>query len=95
MKQKQPNHKPNHEEDSRSLFTEPPLPQMRQENGIVGIVPAQIVLAGRDGFTNQLAGLGAASPLMAAGTFVRSGLTNQQEMLTTLYRENSIAKRAH
>ena len=93
MKHKQPNRKPNCEEDSRSLFTEPPFPQMRQENGIVGIVPAQIVLAGRDGFTNQLAGLGAASPLMAAGTFVRSGLTNQQEMLTTLYRENSIAKR--
>ena len=44
------------------------------------------LLPARDGYTNQSAFLGAASPQMAEGTFVRSNLTWNQELLTTVYR---------
>ena len=47
----------------------------------------------RDGYQNALAGLGDASPLLASGTFLRSGLTSDIALLTTLYRESWLAKR--
>lgn len=56
-------------------------------------LPAQVVMMAQDGYTNPLASLGAASPLASGGTFVRSGLTNRIQELTTLYRECSVAKR--
>ena len=46
-----------------------------------------------DGFANPMAFLGQSSPLMSAGTFFRSNLTAQMELLTTAYREDWIAKR--
>ncbi len=46
-----------------------------------------------DGYTNETAGLGEASPLMTSGTFVRSNLTSNITLLTTLYRESWLAKR--
>ncbi len=46
-----------------------------------------------DGYQNSLAGLGDASPLLSGGTFIKSGLTSNLELLTTLYRESWIAKR--
>ena len=48
------------------------------------------LLPARDGYTNQSAFLGAASPQMAEGTFVRSNLTWNQELLTTVYLEKAI-----
>ena len=46
-----------------------------------------------DGFSNSAAFLGEASPLMASGTFHRSHLTSNPELLTTTYRESWLAKR--
>ncbi len=53
---------------------------------------ARKLLAG-DGYSNPAAFLGEASPLMAAGTFRRSGLTGSTELLTAAYRENWLAMR--
>ena len=47
----------------------------------------------RDGYTNPPAFLGAASGLFSSGTFVRSGLTQNTALLTTLYRESWLAKK--
>lgn len=47
----------------------------------------------RDGYSNETAGIGEASPLMTSGTFTRSNLTSDVVLLTTLYRESWIAKR--
>jgi len=55
-------------------------------------IPAEC-LPGMDGYTNAAAGLGEASPLTAAATFVRSGLSRDTEKLTAAYRGNYIAKR--
>ena len=41
-----------------------------------------------DGYANAAAFLGEDSPLFAAGTFLRSGLTSDPELLTAMYREN-------
>ena len=46
-----------------------------------------------DGYTNPMAFLGAASGLLSSGTFIRSGLTRDTELLTTLYRESWLAKK--
>ena len=46
-----------------------------------------------DGYINTAGRIGAASPLMAGGTFIRSNLTFDQELLTTTYRDNWVAKR--
>ncbi len=46
-----------------------------------------------DGYANAAAFLGEASPLFAAGTFVRNGLTADPELLTAAYRESWLAKR--
>ena len=51
------------------------------------------LLAAMDGYSNAAAFLGEDSPLMASGTFVRSGLTAQTELLTTTYRVSWLAKR--
>ena len=50
-------------------------------------------LAATDGYINPAARIGEASPLIAGGGFIRSGLTGNQEMLTTTYRVNWLAKR--
>ena len=46
-----------------------------------------------DGYVNRPAFLGAASELFSAGTFVRSGVTQDRDLLTTVYRENWLAKK--
>ena len=51
------------------------------------------LLSAMDGYSNAAAFIGEDSPLMAAGTFVRSGLTEQSELLTTTYRVSWLAKR--
>ena len=83
---------PDRFDPNAAVRTEVP-PQFRKDTKGIITVPAQIVLMGNDGYTNQLASLGEASPTMSAGTFVRSGLTEQQEQLSVIYRECSIAKR--
>ncbi|MCR5297503.1 MAG: DUF1073 domain-containing protein [Clostridiales bacterium] len=51
------------------------------------------LLAACDGYSNAAAFIGEDSPLMSSGTFVRSGLTSQTELLTTTYRVSWLAKR--
>ena len=47
----------------------------------------------RDGYSNTAAFLGKDSVLLSAGTFVRSGLTSDQELLTAMYRESWLTMR--
>ena len=51
------------------------------------------ILSALDGYSNAAAFLGEDSVLLSSGTFHRSGLTSQTELLTVTYRENWIAKR--
>ena len=46
-----------------------------------------------DGYANSLAFLGEASPLLQAGTYLRSGLTGDPELLGTMYRESWLTMR--
>ena len=46
-----------------------------------------------DGYVSRPALLKAASELFSAGTFVRNGLTQNTELLTTMYREKRLAKK--
>ena len=46
-----------------------------------------------DGYNNAAAFLGQSSPLISAGTFLRSGLTSNIRLLTTTYRECWLATR--
>ena len=48
--------------------------------------------AASDTYTNPPAFLGAASNLISSGTWIRSGLTSNTDLLTTLYRESWLAK---
>ena len=50
-------------------------------------------LNGADGYSNAAAFLGEDSPLLASGTFLRSGLTSDPELLTAMYRESWLTKR--
>ena len=52
-----------------------------------------MLLCALDGYSNAAAFLGEDSVLMSSGTIVRSGLTSQQELLTTAYRVSWLAKR--
>jgi len=79
-------------DEERAIFTEVPR-QFRKDTKNVITVPLQITLKGNDGYSNQLASLGEASPVMSAGTYIRSDLTEQREQLSVIYRECSIAKR--
>ena len=51
------------------------------------------VLLALDGYSNAAAFLGDDSPLLASGTYRRSGLTSNTELLTVTYRENWLAKK--
>ena len=51
------------------------------------------ILATMDGYSNAAAFLGADSPLISSGTFLRSGLTSNPQLLTTTYREFWLATR--
>ena len=51
------------------------------------------LLEALDGYSNAAAFLGEDSPLISSGTFQRSNLTANTELLTTTYRESWLAKR--
>ena len=51
------------------------------------------ILSALDGYSNAAAFLGEDSVLLSSGTFRRSGLTSQTELLTVTYRESWLAKR--
>ena len=52
-----------------------------------------LALLARDGYINQLAYLGEASPMTEANDYQRNSISRDYELLTVLYRENWIAKR--
>ena len=68
------------------LGTVPPGPVSKPE-------AVAAILSALDGYSNAAAFLGEDSVLLSSGTFRRSGLTSQTELLTVTYRENWIAKR--
>ena len=76
----------------RNVFTKMPFPMNGSGPRFV-TVPAELTMMATDGFSNPVAHLGAASPLMADWSFERSGLTQDRERLTAMYRECAIAKR--
>ena len=82
--------KGNENDGTRGVFVNNPMEKKNMPNIVV---PAQIYLMGADGYTNPLASLGEASPLMSAGTIVRSGMSRRLDEIATIYRECSIAKR--
>ncbi len=52
-----------------------------------------VPLLAQDGYANAAAFLGEASPLLSSGTFLRSDLTSDPELLTVLYRESWLTMR--
>jgi len=68
-----------------SSFTLPPLAQALLLSGSRQYAS--------DGYANAAAFLGADSPLLSSGTFRRSGLTANTELLTAAYRESWLAMR--
>ena len=46
-----------------------------------------------DGYSNSMAFLGEASPLLQSGTYLRSGLSSDTELLTAMYRESWLTMR--
>ena len=77
--------------------TRPPATPPRSPSCRQGLPPAlltgEAIRAARDGYANAAAFLGEDSPLFSAGTFRRTGLTRNTELLTTAYRESWLAKR--
>ena len=65
----------------------------RKERGRIRAEPSAADAFASDGYVNRPAFLGEASELFSAGTFVRSGLTQNTDLLTTMYRENWLAKK--
>ena len=70
-----------------------PTRPVQRKNPLTRNQALKDVLCALDGYSNALAFLGEDSPLISAGTFHRSGLTSQTELLTVTYRENWLAKR--
>ena len=64
-----------------------------REKDSAGKSRTALLLSALDGYANAAAFLGEDSPLLAAGTFVRRGLTANPELLTTAYRESWLAKK--
>ena len=65
----------------------------RKQRDRIRAEPSAAEIFSKDGYVNRPAFLGEASELFSAGTFVRSGLTQNMELLTTVYRENWLAKK--
>ena len=65
----------------------------RQDRVLSKAAVTENLLAAMDGYSNAAAFIGEDSPLMASGTFIRSGLTSRTELLTTTYRVSWLAKR--
>ena len=62
-------------------------------SGLISLLGHLAKPLGLDGFTNEAAFIGEASPLISSSTFNRSNLTQQTERLTTMYRESWLAMR--
>ena len=74
------------------------MPENRPGPGETGAqqqsnLPLWLSLMGLDGYSNAAAFLGENSPLMAAGTFLRSGVGEDLRLLTDAYRENWLVKK--
>ena len=78
---------------ARKAVREEPSRPVPKKNALTRNQALKDVLQALDGYSNALAFLGEDSPLISAGTFHRSGLTSQTELLTVTYRENWLAKR--
>ena len=78
---------------ARNAVREEPSLPVQRKNPLTRNQALKDVLSALDGYSNALAFLGEDSPLISAGTFHRSGLTAQTELLTVTYRENWLAKR--
>ena len=70
-----------------------PAPAPQQGSPLTKPQAVAEILSALDGYSNAAAFLGEDSPLLASGTFRRSGLTSNTELLTVTYRENWLAKR--
>ncbi len=86
MSRKTRNHKSSH----RSIPVS--TPAARDPGAAAGQL-ASMKTQAQDGYSNAAAFLGQDSPLISAGTFLRSGITSNPQMLTTAYREFWIAMR--
>ena len=71
---------------------EPSAPE-KKDNPLTREQQIKAVLMALDGYSNAAAFLGDDSPLLAAGTYRRTGLTSNTELLTVTYRENWLAKK--
>ena len=65
----------------------------KKDNPLTREQQIKAVLMALDGYSNAAAFLGDDSPLLASGTYRRSGLTSNTELLTVTYRENWLAKK--
>ena len=65
----------------------------KKDNPLTREQKIKAVLIALDGYSNAAAFLGDDSPLLASGTYRRSGLTSNTELLTVAYRENWLAKK--
>ena len=65
----------------------------KKDNPLTREQKIKAVLMALDGYSNTAAFLGDDSPLLASGTYRRSGLTSNTELLTVAYRENWLAKK--
>ena len=72
---------------------ETPVASSRAERSGVEGSPPLVPSFAADGYSNAAAFLGEDSPLFAAGTFLRSGLTSDPDLLTAMYRENWLTMR--
>ena len=70
-----------------------PNPRPSKPAGLLKILSNLGSSLGLDGYSNAAAFLGDDSPLISSGTFHRSALTSQTELLTVMYRESWLAMR--
>ena len=79
--------------DGRIVPASVPAVPGRKETAHPDPVLQAKILSSMDGYSNAAAFLGADSPLISSGTYVRSGLTSNIPLLTTAYREFWLATR--
>jgi len=85
-------HKRNHHRYSRKK-AQAPAPTVKKDSSVSKTKAGGALLAALDGYANAAAFLGEDSELLSAGTFRRSNLTGDRELLTVAYRESWLAKR--
>lgn len=71
----------------------PPKQTVKQGQIISRSQAESVLLSALDGYSNAAAFLGEDSTLISAGTFIRTGITANPELLTTTYRVSWLAKR--